>query len=108
MRVVPQLTVPMLAVSVGGVVNLLMTRGHELRRGVAVEVRPSPCSSSSSSPWTCRAPRTLCRGVPRPPGPQAADGTPLGESVAAARIALLQCSAARVVSPLVESATYPA
>ena len=74
------------------------------RRGGA----PLPCSSSSSSPWTCRAPRTLCRGVPRPPGPQAADGTPLGESVAAARVALLQCSAARVVSPLVESATYPA
>ena len=28
--------VPALAVSVGGVINLLMTRGHELRQGVAV------------------------------------------------------------------------
>lgn len=59
-----RLTVPALAVSVGGVINLLMTRGHELRGGVAVH---------------------------------AADGTPLGESVAAARLALLECSVARVV-----------
>lgn len=59
-----RLTVPMLAVSVGGVVNLLVTRGHELRHGIVVE---------------------------------AEDGTPLGDSVAAAQIALLECSAARVV-----------
>ena len=31
-----QLTVPMLGVSVGAVVNLLMTRGHELQAGIAV------------------------------------------------------------------------
>ena len=56
--------VPALAVSVGGVINLLMTRGHELRVGVAVH---------------------------------AADGTLLGDSVAAARLALLECSMARVI-----------
>jgi hypothetical protein len=33
---VPHTQVPALAVSVGGVINLLMTRGHELRQGVAV------------------------------------------------------------------------
>ena len=32
----PRTQVPALAVCVGGVVNLLMTRGHELRHGVAV------------------------------------------------------------------------
>ena len=79
-----RLTVPMLAVSVGGVVNLVVTRGHELSQGVAVF--------------------------------DADDGAPLGDSVSAARVALGQCAATRVlwtvalltVSPLVSGAVLSA
>ena len=79
-----RLTVPMLAVSVGGVVNLVVTRGHELSQGVAVF--------------------------------DADDGAPLGDSISAARVALGQCAATRVlwtvalltVSPLVSGAVLSA
>lgn len=68
-----RLTVPALAVATGAVINVLLTRAHELERGVPVVLIADGTAEPSQQP------------------------PPLGSSVVAAKVALAECAAARVI-----------
>ena len=68
-----RLTVPALAVATGAVINVLLTRAHELERGVPVFL----VADGAAEPL---------QQLP-----------PLGSSVAAAKVSLAECAAARVI-----------